>query len=72
MTYDIKSVLSAWALMVFTFFHQVVILIFKDKILMHIAQNTAYFAKGSLKPLVICFHGFPLAVPFSRLGNWLL
>jgi hypothetical protein len=28
MTYDIKSVLSAWALMVFKFFHQVVILIF--------------------------------------------
>jgi hypothetical protein len=28
MTYDIKSVLSAWALMVFKFFHLVVILIF--------------------------------------------
>jgi hypothetical protein len=33
MTYDIKSVLSAWALMVFKFFHQVVILIFKIKFL---------------------------------------
>ncbi len=28
MTYDIKSVLSAWAPIVFKFFHQVVILIF--------------------------------------------
>jgi hypothetical protein len=28
MTYDIKSVLSVWALMVFKFFHQMVILIF--------------------------------------------
>jgi hypothetical protein len=41
MTYDIKSVLSARALLFFTFFHQVVILIFLDKILMYIAQNTA-------------------------------
>jgi hypothetical protein len=41
MTYNIKSVLSAWALMVFKIFHLVVILIFKDKILMYIAQNTA-------------------------------
>jgi hypothetical protein len=41
MTYNIKSVLSAWALVVFKFFHLVVILIFKDKILMYIAQNTA-------------------------------
>ncbi len=41
MIYDIKSVLSAWALMVFKFFHLVVILIFEDKILMYIALNTA-------------------------------
>jgi hypothetical protein len=41
MIYDIKSVLSAWALMVFKFYHLVVILIFEDKILMSIALNTA-------------------------------
>ncbi len=33
MTYDIKSVLSAWALTVFKFFHLVVI--FENKILMY-------------------------------------
>jgi hypothetical protein len=41
MTYDIKSVFSAWALMDFKFFHLAVILIFEDKILMYIALNTA-------------------------------
>ncbi len=39
--YAIKSVLSAWALTVFNFFHLVVILIFEYKILMYIALNTA-------------------------------
>jgi hypothetical protein len=69
MTYNIKSVLSAWALMVFKFFHLVVILIFKDKTLMYIAQNTASFAESSLKPLVICFRGFPLAVCASQAAS---
>jgi hypothetical protein len=41
MIYDIKSVLSAWALMVLKIFHLVVILIFEDKILMYITLNTA-------------------------------
>jgi hypothetical protein len=39
MIYDSKSVLSAWALMVFKFFHLVVILIFEDKILIYITPN---------------------------------
>ncbi len=26
---------------------------------MYIVLNTTQFAKGSLKPLVICFRGFP-------------
>jgi hypothetical protein len=43
MTYNIKSVLSAWVLTVFKFFHLVV-------------------AECSLKPPVISFRGFPLAV----------
>jgi hypothetical protein len=41
MIYDIKSVLSAWALMVLKFVHLVVILIFEDKIFKYIALNTA-------------------------------
>ncbi len=35
---------------------------------MYIALNTAYFAESSLKPLVICFLGFPLAGYASKAG----
>ena len=35
---------------------------------MLIALNTAEFAESSLKPLVICFLGFPLAVRASQAG----
>jgi hypothetical protein len=56
MTYDVKSVLSAWALT-------------GDKILMHIAPNTALFADWPLMPLVISFHGFTLAVCASQAGS---
>jgi hypothetical protein len=51
--------------MVFKFFHLVVIIIFEDKILMYIALN---IAESSLRPLVICFLGFPLAVRASQAG----
>jgi hypothetical protein len=69
MAYDIKSVRSAWALMVFKFYHLVVILIFQDKILMYIAPNTAQFSECSLKPLVISFPRFPLAVCAAEAGS---
>jgi hypothetical protein len=48
------------------FFHFVVILTFEYKILMYIAPNTA---ECSLKPLVISFPGFPLAVCSSQAGS---
>jgi hypothetical protein len=41
MAYNIKSVLSAWALTIFKFVHVVVFLLLEDKILMHITLNTA-------------------------------
>ncbi len=72
-TYDIKSVLSTWALTVLKIFHLVVILIFEDKIFMYddlyIAQNTAQFAECSPKLLVISFCGFPLPICASQVGS---
>jgi hypothetical protein len=38
-TYDIKSVLSVWTLMVLNFFYSGFLLIFKDEVLMYMAQN---------------------------------
>ncbi len=39
--YDIKSVLSVWTLMILNFFYSGFILIFKDQVLMYIAQNAS-------------------------------
>jgi hypothetical protein len=42
--YDIKSVLSVRMLMVLKFFYWEIILIFKDEVLMYMAQNVSWFA----------------------------
>ncbi len=39
--YDIKSVLSVWTLMLLNFFKFWVLLIFKDEVLMYMAQNAS-------------------------------
>jgi hypothetical protein len=39
--YDIKSVLCVWTLMVLNFFYSGFILIFKDEVLMYMAQSAS-------------------------------
>jgi hypothetical protein len=40
-TYDIKSVLSVWTLMVLNFFYSGFLLLSKDEVLMYKAQNAS-------------------------------